>query len=67
MFSMLLRFELGRNYEALFRYGPPVGYIIATLIWLHAFVYRPTIGLTPQMALERPPAEDQRSPHAHGK
>jgi len=34
------RSTFGQGYEKLFRYGPPVGYAFATLIWLRAF-YRP--------------------------
>jgi hypothetical protein len=40
MLAYLLRFEWGGSYEAFFRYGPPVAYIAATLVWLHAF-WRP--------------------------
>lgn len=38
MIVYLLRFERGIAYEAFFRYGPPIAYIFATLIWLHAFL-----------------------------
>jgi hypothetical protein len=37
MFAYLARFEGGVRYELFFRYGPPVGYIVATLLWLDAF------------------------------
>lgn len=37
----LLWFEHGTRYAAFFQYGPPAGYILATLIWLHAFALPP--------------------------
>jgi hypothetical protein len=37
-FAYLMRFEWGSRYELFFRYGPPAGYILATLVWLHAFL-----------------------------
>ena len=40
MSADLLHFDFGSSYEAFFRYGPPIGFILATLIWLQAF-YRP--------------------------
>jgi hypothetical protein len=36
--AYLMRFVWGMPYELFFRYGPPLGYIAATLIWLHAFL-----------------------------
>ena len=41
MLAYLFRFEWGSRYELFFRYGPPVGYLLATLIWLHAFLQPP--------------------------
>jgi hypothetical protein len=41
LFSYLPRFAGGPQYELFFRYGPPVGYILATLIWLLAFLQAP--------------------------
>ena len=41
MLADLLRFELGSSYETFFRYGPPIAYVLATLIWLHAFLRPP--------------------------
>ena len=38
LFAYLARFEGGSRYELFFRYGPPAGYIAASLVWLHAFV-----------------------------
>lgn len=38
LFAYLARFEWGSRYELFFRYGPPAGYILATLVWLHAFL-----------------------------
>lgn len=38
LFAYLMRFEWGSRYELFFRYGPPAGYILATLVWLHAFL-----------------------------
>jgi hypothetical protein len=37
----LLRFEQGSRYELLFRYAPPIAYILATMIWLQAFLHPP--------------------------
>jgi hypothetical protein len=38
LLAYLARFAGGSRYELFFRYGPPAGYIAASLIWLHAFV-----------------------------
>lgn len=38
LLAYLMRFEWGSRYELFFRYGPPAGYILATLVWLHAFL-----------------------------
>jgi len=46
MLSLLLRFQGGSRYDLLFRYGPPFGFIAATLIWLFAFI-RPAISYRP--------------------
>lgn len=35
------RSHFGSGYTVVFSYAPPVGYIIATLIWLHAFLRKP--------------------------
>jgi hypothetical protein len=35
------RSSLGQQYEGWFRYAPPVGYALATIIWLRAFYQRP--------------------------
>lgn len=48
MLAYLFRFEWGSRYELFFRYGPPVGYLLATLVWLHAF-------LRPPESLPKPP------------
>ena len=50
MLSLLLRFQGGSRYDLLFRYGPPFGFIAATLIWLFAFI-RPAISYTPEAFL----------------
>ena len=41
MLAYLFRFEWGSRYETLFRYGPPLGFVLTTLIWLHAFLRPP--------------------------
>jgi hypothetical protein len=41
LFAYLMRFEWGSRYELFFRYGPPAGYILATLVWLDAFLRPP--------------------------
>ncbi len=51
MVADLLRFQFGSNYETFFRYGPPIAYIVATLIWLQAF-FRPPKTTRPQMDLD---------------
>ncbi|HLJ30344.1 MAG TPA: hypothetical protein VKY85_26805 [Candidatus Angelobacter sp.] len=51
MVADLLRFQFGSNYETFFRYGPPIAYIAATLIWLQAF-FRPPKTTRPQMDLD---------------
>jgi hypothetical protein len=38
MIADLLVLAQGQTYEAFFRYGPPLAYLFATLIWLHAFL-----------------------------
>ena len=38
--SIVLRFAGGRSYDMLFRYGPPLGFIVALLIWFGAFIAR---------------------------
>lgn len=48
MFADLFRFELGGGYETFFRYGPPIAYLVAALVWLEAFF--------------RPPEPDRRDP-----
>jgi hypothetical protein len=47
----LLRFEHGSSYEMLFRYAPPIAYILATIIWLHAF-WKPPVPSTSSNTLE---------------
>jgi hypothetical protein len=41
VFAYIPRFVGGPQYEIFFRYGPPVGYIVATVIWLLVFVQPP--------------------------
>lgn len=41
MSADLLWFEYGSRFATFFQYGPPVGYILATLIWLQAFFPSP--------------------------
>lgn len=36
----LARSQLGPRYESWFQYGPPIGYLLAAIIWLYAF-WRP--------------------------
>lgn len=38
MLADLLRFDLGSGYETFFRYGPPIAYLAAAVVWLEAFV-----------------------------
>lgn len=52
MMAYLFRFQGGHAYENFFRYGPPVAYFLATLIWLHAFFRPPAPSRHPQMDLE---------------
>jgi hypothetical protein len=40
MLADLLLLEWGHSHEMFFRYGPPIAYFLATLVWLHAF-FRP--------------------------
>ncbi|HEY6251594.1 MAG TPA: hypothetical protein VI685_16675 [Candidatus Angelobacter sp.] len=61
MLADLLRFVGGSNYEIFFRYGPPIAYVLATLIWLHAFI-RPSQGSPrAQMDLDEMQAVVRRS------
>ncbi len=39
--AFVLRFELGKQYEAFFRYSQALAYLMATLIWLVAFLGPP--------------------------
>src|SRR2546423_12105346 len=41
MAGFLARFEFGASSEMYFRYGPPVGYLLATLLWLRFFWHPP--------------------------
>lgn len=41
MVADVIRSDYGKTAEAFFRYAPPVGYIIAAGIWLHAFLKAP--------------------------
>jgi len=56
MLADLLRFAWGSRYETFFRYGPPIAYVLATFIWLHAFLQplqsRPQSQLHPDEMLE---------------
>jgi len=52
MLADLLRFVDGSTYETFFRYGPPIAYVLASLIWLHAFLQRPQKQPRAQMELE---------------
>src|SRR5215469_15130786 len=52
MLADLLRFALGSRYETFFRYGPPIAYVLATLIWLHAFLVPPENPPRAQMGLD---------------
>ena len=37
----LMMLQAGSRYETFFRYGPPIAYVLATIIWLHAFLRPP--------------------------
>lgn len=52
MLADLLRFLGGSAYETFFRYGPPIAYVLATLIWLHAFIQPPPNRSRTQMDLD---------------
>ena|SRR5215469_3229018 len=52
LLAYLFRFEWGSRYEAFFRYGPPIAYVLATLIWLHAFIVPPENPPRAQMGLD---------------
>jgi len=41
IFADLARSHFGSRYTLVFAYAPPMGYIVATLIWLHAFLSKP--------------------------
>lgn len=41
MFFFLLRIQGGSRYDTWYTYGPPVGFTVATLIWLWTFIQRP--------------------------
>lgn len=49
MLADLLRFEGGSSYETFFRYGPPIAYVLAALVWLHAFLRPPASLPRPQI------------------
>ncbi|HEY6350472.1 MAG TPA: hypothetical protein VI636_13785 [Candidatus Angelobacter sp.] len=61
MLADLLRFEGGSTYETFFRYGPPIAYALATLIWLHAFLLPPQNQPRGQMDLDEMLAVVRRS------
>jgi|GEM_PF-818610 len=52
----LMMLQAGSRYETFFRYGPPIAYVLATFIWLHAFLQplqsRPQSQLHPDEMLE---------------
>lgn len=50
--AYVLRFDLGRSCEVFFRYGPPIAYLFATLVWLRVFFRPPRSNCHPQMGLE---------------
>jgi hypothetical protein len=41
MSADVARSDFGSGFELYFRYAPPLGYILAAAIWLHAFVRKP--------------------------
>lgn len=49
MIADLLRLLRGNSYETFFRYGPPIAYVLATLIWLHVFTSPLQTLFQPQM------------------
>lgn len=61
MLADLLRFLRGGSYETFFRYGPPIAYVLATLIWLHAFMLLPEHPPRIRMSLEEMRAEIRHS------
>lgn len=61
MFADLLRFLGGSAYETFFRFGPPIAYVLATLIWLHAFIHSPANQSRTQMDLNEMLAVVRRS------
>ena len=40
MLFSLLRIQGGQSYATLYRYGPPIGFTVATVIWLWTFIWR---------------------------
>jgi len=56
MLADVLVLNAGSRYETFFRYGPPIAYVLATFIWLHAFLQppqsRPQSQLHPDEMLE---------------
>ena len=56
MLADVLVLNAGSRYETFFRYGPPIAYVLATFIWLHAFLRppqsRPQSQLHPDEMLE---------------
>lgn len=64
MLADLLALQTGVTYEAFFRYGPPIAYVAATLIWLEAFVRPPKTWVRPQMDLDEWLAVVRRSRRA---
>src|SRR5215472_13763508 len=52
----LMMLQAGSRYETFFRYGPPIAYVLATFVWLHAFLLpaqsRPQSQLHPDEMLE---------------
>ena len=40
MLFSLLRIQGGRSYDRLYRYGPPIGFTVATVVWLWTFIRR---------------------------
>lgn len=61
MLADLLRFLRGGSYETFFRYGPPIAYVLATLIWLHAFMLLPEHPPRIRMSLEEMRGEIRHS------
>ena len=67
MLADLLRFEGGSTYEVFFRYGPPMAYVLAALIWLHAFLRPPQNQRRSQMDLDEMLGVVRRSREILGK